>query len=74
MLLCLSRPCTLAYLDHLGKGYDAAVLEWKSNIEEAMISSEVDGALCFFLCSIVHFFCSLLMVSLQLLNPYLNPL
>ena len=40
MLLCLSCSCTSAYLDRLGEGYDATVLEWKSNIEEAMISSE----------------------------------
>ena len=41
-LLCLSHTRTISFLDKLGKGHDAAVLEWKAAIQQEMDGSKVD--------------------------------
>jgi len=41
MLLCLSRQCTLTYLDHIGKTIDNEVIERKNSVVETIIISEV---------------------------------
>ncbi len=41
----LSHQRTLAYLDQLGGGYAAAVMKWRTNVEQAVISSKVQTLL-----------------------------
>ena len=47
MLLSLSHQRTLTYLDCLGEGHDAVVLQWKSDIEKKMILSREKHILIF---------------------------
>ncbi len=42
--MSLFHQRTLPYLDQLGGGYDAAVMKWRTNLEEA-ISSKVQTLL-----------------------------
>ena len=41
LLLCLSHTRTISFLDKIGRGYDAVVLEWKSNIQKRMAGCQV---------------------------------
>ena len=41
MLLCLSHKRTIAYVDTLGKNFDAKVHQWRERLEQVMSGSQV---------------------------------